>query len=34
MDLETNEERTLPEAETVEIKPGHGFGKKIKFKRG
>lgn len=34
VDLETNEEQTLAEGESVEIKPGHGFGKKIKFKRG
>lgn len=29
-----NTERTLPEDEVVTIKPGHGFGKKIGFKRG
>lgn len=29
-----NTERTLPEDEVVAIKPGHGFGKKIGFKRG
>lgn len=34
VNLETNEERTLGEDEVVLIKPGHGFGKKIKFKRG
>jgi hypothetical protein len=34
INLETQEERTLPEDEAVTIKPGHGFGKKIKFKRG
>ena len=34
VDLGDNSERTLAENETVEIKPGIGFGKKIKFKRG
>jgi hypothetical protein len=34
VDLETNEERTLAEGVAVELKPGRGFGKKIKFKRG
>lgn len=34
VDLKDNSERTLAEAEVVEIKPGVGFGKKIKFKRG
>lgn len=34
VNLGTNDERTLAEDEVVEIKPGHGFGKKIKFKRG
>jgi len=34
VDLRDNSERTLPEDEVVEIKPGIGFGKKIKFKRG
>jgi hypothetical protein len=34
VDLATNEEHTLADGESVEIKPGHGFGKKIKFKRG
>jgi len=29
-----NTEHTLPEEEPVEVKPGHGFGKKIGFKRG
>jgi hypothetical protein len=27
-------ERTLGENETVELKPGHGFGRAPKFKRG
>ena len=34
VDLKDNSERTLPEDEVVELKPGMGFGKKIKFKRG
>lgn len=34
VDLRDNSERTLTEGEVVEIKPGMGFGKKIKFKRG
>lgn len=34
VDLKDNSERTLAEDEVVEIKPGMGFGKKIKFKRG
>lgn len=29
-----NIERTLQAGEVVELKPGHGFGKKIRFKRG
>lgn len=34
IDLETQEERTLAEDEVVELKPGKGFSKKIKFQRG
>ena len=34
IDLNTNEERTLSPNEIIEIKPGMGFAKKIKFKRG
>lgn len=34
VDLKDNSERTLTGDEVVEIKPGIGFGKKIKFKRG
>jgi hypothetical protein len=34
VNLETNEERTLREDETIPLKPGQGFGKKIKFRRG
>ncbi len=29
-----NNERTLAPDEVIEIKPGHGFGKKHKWKRG
>jgi hypothetical protein len=29
-----NNERTLQPGEVVELKPGHGFGKKIRWKRG
>ena len=29
-----NNERTLAPGETVELKPGHSFGKKLTFKRG
>lgn len=34
VDLKTNEERTLAEDEVVELKPGKGFAKKVRFKRG
>lgn len=34
VNLEDNTERTLGETESVTLKPGHGFGKKIKFQRG
>lgn len=34
VDLKTNEERDLREGEVVDLKPGQGFSKKIKFKRG
>ena len=34
VDLKTNDERDLHENEVVELKPGHGFSKKIRFKRG
>jgi Multiubiquitin len=34
VDLSDNSERTLSEDEVVNLKPGHGFGKKIKFQRG
>ncbi len=29
-----NNERTLAEDEIVTLKPGHGFGKKVRYKRG
>ena len=29
-----NKERTLQPGEVVELKPGQGFSKKVKFKRG
>jgi hypothetical protein len=29
-----NNERTLAESEIVTLKPGHRYGKKIRFKRG
>ena len=34
VDLKDNTERTLAEDEVVEVKPGKGFGKKVKFQRG
>ena len=34
VNLADNTERTLNEGETVTLKPGHGFAKKIKFQRG
>lgn len=34
IDLKTNTERTLAPGETVTIKPGQGFAKKVRFKRG
>ena len=34
VDLEDNTEHTLDEGDTVTLKPGHGFAKKIKFQRG
>ena len=32
--LPDNTERTLQEDETITLKPGHLFGKKVRFKRG
>jgi len=34
VNLQTQEERTLAADEVVELKPGHGFSKKVKFQRG
>lgn len=34
INLKDNTERTLSSGEEVEIKPGHGYSKKVKFKRG
>jgi hypothetical protein len=34
VNLEDNTERTVGENETVSLKPGHGFAKKIRFQRG
>ena len=34
VDLTTNEEITLDEAASVELRPGQGFGRKVSFKRG
>lgn len=34
IDLKDNTERTLQPGETVELKPGMGFSKKVRFKRG
>jgi hypothetical protein len=34
VNLDDNTERTLGEDDTVTLKPGHGFGKKVKFQRG
>lgn len=34
IDMKDNTERTLKPGEVVELKPGMGFPKKVKFKRG
>jgi hypothetical protein len=34
IDMKDNTERTLQPGEVVEVKPGMGFSKKIRFKRG
>lgn len=34
IDLKTNKQQNLQPGEVIEIKPGMGFAKKIKFKRG
>jgi hypothetical protein len=34
IDLKENTERQLAEDEIVELKPGQGFAKKVRYKRG
>lgn len=34
VDLRTNEETVLSHDQPIELKPGHGFGRKFKFRRG
>ena len=34
VNLQDNTERTLDEDEVVNLKPGHGFSKKVRFQRG
>jgi Multiubiquitin len=34
VDLKDNSERVLGEGETIDLKPGKGFAKKVGFKRG
>jgi hypothetical protein len=34
IDQKTNEERTLQSGETITLKPGMAFAKKVRFKRG
>jgi hypothetical protein len=34
IDLKDNSERVLTEEETIDLKPGRGFAKKVAFKRG
>jgi len=34
VDLRTGAETTLAEDAVIELKPGHGFGKKVRFQRG
>jgi hypothetical protein len=34
IDLKDNSERVLDEGETIDLKPGKGFAKKVEFKRG
>ncbi len=34
VDLKDNSERVLGEGETINLKPGKGFAKKVGFKRG
>jgi hypothetical protein len=34
VDLKTNEERTLPEDAIIELQPGMGYAKKVRYQRG
>jgi len=34
VNLETGEEKTLPEDAVIELKPGMAFARKVEFKRG
>lgn len=34
VNLDTNEETVLADGEPIALKPGHGFGRKFKFRRG
>jgi hypothetical protein len=34
VDLKSGAEETLTEDAVIELKPGHGFGKKVRFQRG
>ena len=34
VDLKDNIERTIGEDEVIDLKPGRGFGKKVRFQRG
>jgi hypothetical protein len=34
VELKDNSERVLQDGETIDLKPGKGFGKKVGFKRG
>lgn len=34
IDLNSNEQRTLGEDESVELRPGLGFAKRVRFQRG
>jgi hypothetical protein len=34
VDLATNEEHTLPEDAVIEVQPGKGYAKKVRYQRG
>jgi hypothetical protein len=34
VDLATNEEHTLPENAVIELQPGKGYAKKVRYQRG